>query len=724
MGDSLLISVRLYEGWYHGSGGLPSPARLFQALVAGAGISGPLNEETVESLKWLESQRHHPITAAPYTTQQKPYVNYVPNNDLDSKQGDHRRIGEIRVKKDMAPFVFDPAIPFLFAWKLEGDQAVESAKNLIPLTDRIYQLGRCVDMAWAWAEILSEDELRDHLSSYAGVVRYPSTGPGGVDCPTPGSLASLQQRYLAGAHQFARTADRKGQTFRQRPKSKWKKVCYEGTASRFVLELRRTDDIGFVPWPLERAASLIERVRDSVADKMRGVMQGHVVEIDRVLIGRKPDGANAGPTSARVRFVPLPSIGHPQADLQIRRILLEVPGECPLRADDIAWAISGLQIVHPVLDEPIVLTISHNQSQLGYYGVDKPARIFQSVTPMAFSDAARRRIDPQRVKVDDQEKKTGTEKHLEQKQASFALAQALRHAGISASLHSVRLQREPFDQRGTRVEPFAAGTRFNKHGLWHATVEFDRPISGPVTVGDGRFVGLGLFRPILETNRALCFSIDSGLSTNPDPIRLCRAFRRAVLSRLGQMTEKKSMHSYFSGHQPDGQPAESENDPHLGFIFDPVHSRLLIIDPGLMDRRIRKEFTHEFQNLESAVSQFNSLRAGNCGLLAMTSTLIDSRTDPLFQPSWVWRSLTPYTVNRHAKKTSPEEVLSIDVIAECERRGFPRPQVKVLEYNSAMGKPLNGRLQLTFQHAIDGPLILGRTRHCGGGLFAAEDSKK
>ncbi|WP_417847150.1 type I-U CRISPR-associated protein Csb2 [Thalassoglobus sp.] len=724
MSDSLLISVRLHEGWYHGSGGTPSPARLFQALVAGAGISGPLNERTVEALKWLESQKSYPIIATPYTTSQKPHVNYVPNNDLDSKQGDYRRIGEIRVKKEMAPLIFDSAVPFLFAWKLEDNRATESAKKLLPLVDRIYQLGRCVDMAWAWAEILSEDELRDHLNSYAGIVRYPSTGTGGVDCPTSGSLMSLQQRYLAGAHQFARTADGKGQTFRQRPKPKWKKVCYEGTTSRFVFELRESDDAGFLPWPLERAASLIKHVRDAAARKMKKAMQDRLAEIDRVLIGRKPSGVNSGPTSERVRIIPLPSIGHMQADMQIRRLFVEVPSECPLRADDISWAVSGLRIDHPVLGKPIILTSSHDQSQLGFYGVAKPSRIWRSVTPLALPDAARRRIDPQRIKSDDREKKTGTEKYSEHKRASFALTQALRHAGIPASLHSVRLQREPFDQRGIRVEPFTEGTRFSKHGLWHSTIEFDRPVSGPIIVGNGRFVGLGLFRPISEPNRAICFSIDSGLSTNFTPIQLCRAFRRAVMSRCGQVTGMKSLNSYFSGHQSNGQPAKSENEPHLAFIFDPVQERLLIIDPGLMDRRIHQNFTDQFLELETAVAQFVSLRAGRSGLLTLSSTYIDSTVDPLFQPSRVWRSLTPYTVNRHAKKSIPDEVLANNIITECEQRGLPRPRVKVLEYTSAPGKPLAGKLELTFQQAIVGPLILGRTRYLGGGLFAAEDLKK
>ena len=194
MSDSLLISVRLYEGWYHGSGGPPSPARLFQALVAGAGISGPLDEETVEALEWLEKQ-DHPIIGSPHTASQRSYVNYVPNNEADAYNGYQERIK--KAEKRIAPLLFDPAVPFLFAWKLTDDAGIEAAHQVLPLADRVYQLGRCIDTAWAWAELLSEEELQERLRVYPGVIRHPSAGVGEIDCPTPGSLKSLLQRHEA-----------------------------------------------------------------------------------------------------------------------------------------------------------------------------------------------------------------------------------------------------------------------------------------------------------------------------------------------------------------------------------------------------------------------------------------------------------------------------------------------------------------------------------------------
>jgi CRISPR-associated protein Csb2 len=94
----LAIHVRAHEGRYHGDGDdLPSPFRLFQALVAGVGISGPLDGPTRRALAWLEGLPDAPIIAAPRTVRGQSVSMFMPNNDLDAKGGDFRRIGEIRL---------------------------------------------------------------------------------------------------------------------------------------------------------------------------------------------------------------------------------------------------------------------------------------------------------------------------------------------------------------------------------------------------------------------------------------------------------------------------------------------------------------------------------------------------------------------------------------------------------------------------------------------------
>jgi len=105
MTNVLLISVRFHEGRYHGTNDWPpSPARLFQALTAGAGLQGPLQTEQVDALEWLETMPP-PIMAAPTIRKGQAVGNFVPNNDMDAVGGDPRRIGSIRAKKEIRPLV-------------------------------------------------------------------------------------------------------------------------------------------------------------------------------------------------------------------------------------------------------------------------------------------------------------------------------------------------------------------------------------------------------------------------------------------------------------------------------------------------------------------------------------------------------------------------------------------------------------------------------------------
>ena len=100
---ALLISVRFHDGRYHGSGEWPpSPARLFQALVAGAARGEASPSDVAQAFKWLEGL-DAPAIAAPAAYAGRGFKTFVPNNDLDAVGGDPARIGEIRAGKIIRP---------------------------------------------------------------------------------------------------------------------------------------------------------------------------------------------------------------------------------------------------------------------------------------------------------------------------------------------------------------------------------------------------------------------------------------------------------------------------------------------------------------------------------------------------------------------------------------------------------------------------------------------
>ncbi|MER3466076.1 MAG: type I-U CRISPR-associated protein Cas5/Cas6, partial [Armatimonadota bacterium] len=214
---ALVLYVRLHDGRYHGEGDWPpSPARLFQALVAGAGISGPLKPSDKEALEWLE-KLPPPIIAAPCAQKAERGVTfYMPNNDSDAIGGDPLKISKIRTAtKVFRPWFFDAAIPFVYVWRFDGNEDNKNKGDQVcSLAKRLYQLGRGIDMAWAWGEILEDHKLDDLLANHPGPLLRPSAGKSALTlpCPCPGSLRSLELRHGAFGERFA--YEREGRSLR------------------------------------------------------------------------------------------------------------------------------------------------------------------------------------------------------------------------------------------------------------------------------------------------------------------------------------------------------------------------------------------------------------------------------------------------------------------------------------------------------------------------------
>lgn len=724
----LLITIRLHDSRYHGMGEWrPSPARLFQALVAGVARGSLIAAPSASALAWLETLAP-PVMGLPTMRAGRRFAQFGPDNDIDSVGRAPRRVDEIRSSKTIEPKLINRESAFLYAWSFEEDDiSAVASQTICSIAEQLYQFGRGVDMAWAYGEVLDSDELETRLSNYSGVVYRPSDGNGGrgLACPKPGSLASLKERYAAGSRRFTTVGVGKAtrQLFSQPPKPRFVQVAYDSPVSRQLYDLRKaTPEASFGSWPLAEASRLVTILRDLVADRLRNVLSDRSSEIERVIIGRKADGGDEGPTNLRIRIIPLPSIGHYHADRQIRRVLVEVPPVCPFSAGDIFWAFSGLELIDRNTGEILDLTITPatDDSMLKHYRVADRVRssIWRTVTPLALPESARRRrIDPANLAA---EVKDGAERVKEHERAAAAVVQALRHAEVRARVHTIRVQREPFESNGERVEMFSKGTRFVKERLWHVEIAFSESIAGPLVIGDGRFLGLGVMAPLQPDSGILAYVVECGLTKNAEQTEVTRALRRAVMARVQEVLGARSrLPTFFTGHERDGSTAKSDRHPHLTFVFDPGTDRLLILAPHIVDRRVptRQEIRY-LETLEKAMTEFREVRAGSAGCLTLQPTSIDAGVDLLFGVSRVWQSVIPYQVTRHVKKVQAAEVLSADLRAECRRRGLPEPQVSSFDLRGVSGVGLVGSARLTFAVAVNGPISLGKNRHLGGGLFA------
>jgi CRISPR-associated protein Csb2 len=715
MGRHFALTVRLHEPRYHGADEWPpAPARVFQALVAGVAQGRRIPADAVRALEFLASLSP-PVIAAPPANRGQRVSLFVPNNDLDAVGGDPGRIGEIRTKKVVQPYLLEGDAALLYAWPLPED----SDAKLIRLADGLFQLGRGIDPAWAVGEILDDERFGCRLRAHRGTIHYPTSGDGSIElaAPTNSTLTSIVLRFEASLARL-RSGDSGRTHFFQPPKAHFAMVRYDGTPRWHLFELRReSNPAKSSPWAARRATEFVEQVRDAAVSELVTAFPARKADVERILVGRKPDGASAGPISERVRLVPLPSIGHEHADHSIRRVLVQIPPG-PLSERDVLWGLSGRVLINGKTGElgDTMLAAATVDEMVARYLAR--SRTWTSVTPLALGTAMRRRIDPKRQR---EEAKGATEREAEERNARWAVGQALRHAGIQASVVGVHVQREPFESNGTRAELFATETRFAKEALWHVRLELDRDVRGPLVLGDGRFVGLGVMAPSAQ-HGVFAFTVEGGLPRGADSHLLARALRRAVLARVQSVLRRRGeqeMPAIFHGHEQDGAPLRRGNASHLAYVVDVARSRFLIVPPHLLDRRdhpYREESWH-LATLKQALGNFTTLRAGHAGLLNLRATAISS-ADPVLQRADVFESATDYMVTRHLKKSSAEETVVVDVQRECQRRNLPAPKsVRITSIRAVAGIGVLAHLKLTFAVAVAGPILLGRTRYLGGGLF-------
>ena len=733
MSHALLLTLRFHDGRYHGLPDWPpSPARLFQALIAGAASGAALELADVEALEWLE-KRDAPIIAAPKVMQGQGYLHYLPNNDLDAVGGDPRRMGKIRTaKKTIRPMLFDAGAPLLYVWFFDSSDE-RLAGRICTIAERLYQLGRTLDMAWAQAEVLGMEEAERRLEEHGGTLHRPTSNSGVLQaCPGPGSLKSLIERYKAMGKRFrSESTGKKTQyAFTQPPKPRFRQIAYDSPPALLLYDLRdfvKTSE--FQACPLTGIARLTETIRDAAAVRLAAVLPDKAACIERVF-GRVRD-LTAADKAQRIRIAPLPSIGHPNAESSIRRVLVEIPPNCPLPVDDLKWAFSGLHLgsdpeTGEIRDDCLPMLIEADDWRMpNHYGVGRNRKqtfhLWRSVTPAALPErAARRPIDPARM---NETAKGARERLEEETRAAGAVRQALRHAGIETAVAAVRVQREPFHARGARAEEFARDTRFSRHRLWHVEVAFTEPRDGPVIVGDGRYLGLGLMAPEKRAFReAAVFTIEGDAPPAAARADILTALRRALMAR--DRDENGAVSRLFSGHEASGSPAGNGAHRHI-FLAAGANrdggrlARLYVIRPDTADRKSRV-LNDEKARFERVTGKLATLRAGRHGVLRLRGPAAPEPDDRLFAYSRVWTSLTDFSPTRHPRKgANVRSFLEGNIHAEVLRRGYPEPKVELLSHDTGPRGGIRARFRITFSIAVQGPLLFGRDSHMGGGLFTA-----
>ena len=148
--------------------------------------------------------------------------------------------------------------------------------------------------------------------------------------------------------------------------------------------------------------------------------------------------------------------------------------------------------------------------------------------------------------------------------------------------------------------------------------------------------------------------------------------------------------------------------------------RLIVAAPWVCDRSIRADDAAA-RLLDRVASSLETVRAGRLGVVPLELDFEGTADTMLVGPATVWKTHTPYQLTRRAKRgDDAAEILRASIRIECTRRGLPAAEIDVQDYAAAGAGFLAASLVLRFKTAVEGPILLGRDSHQGGGLFLAK----
>jgi CRISPR-associated protein Csb2 len=407
------------------------------------------------------------------------------------------------------------------------------------------------------------------------------------------------------------------------------------------------------------------------------------------LVDRLVTGRSAGPDDIvdRLRIIPLPSIGHEHADRLIRRLLVDIPQTSPLRPEAINWALEGQELSLSA-NGPKVLIAGSAEDAVTQRYLAQSSRYWRSVTPIALFRRDKK-----------------------------SLIQALRQAGLDAQLDKATLRREPLTKKGRYSTDYVHGTRFGPERTVHATLRFNMPIYGPVLIGDGRFLGLGLFEPF-EPGADDCwaFAFDKALPLSAH-VEVARQFRRALMARVQAQLGGKELPPVISGHEPDGRPLRGGVHRHLFYramVEDGELRGIEVMAPHLVaGGGTAAAWTNHKGCIDEALASFSNLHYGGANV-----ELAPATSD---RPSASLRlaSVTRYVTTRRPRLADDRtEFLKADIKNEAFRcnlklAGEPQMSGPKLE---ATGR-LSAHVELRLIEGCKYHVMLGASSHYAGGAF-------
>lgn len=518
----------------------PHPARLFSALVAAwADVEEPDPSERA-ALNWLETQGP-PSIAASEAVPRKVVSHFVPVNDaavvprawyerrarnvselvveydaeLAASEGEvTRKVTQLERKlvnaRNVGPQTMRP-----------GNTNPSSAMTMLPeqrgKQERFYPSvtpdEECVRYIW---RVKAPDNVVDVLdrllrrvvrlghSSSLVSCRVTEHCPNATfdPCERESSMTVLRAVRSGQLAELERQHARHGGS---QPRSlPYTDVAYRtvGKATSDSSASKRPNTFGeWVVFEFDRNSRALPAVRSvDVATAMRGSIFHHAEDpLPEELSGHLADGR---PTLApHVAFLPLPYVGFDHADGRLLGVAISVPHTVSNLARRALFRAVGNWERHEQRDLKLRLGLHgvlHLSRILGPADMvtlrpsiwTKPSCYWVSASPIALPR------HPGRLNGG-----TANARNRAWAAAAASVVAACSHVGLPKPV-DVQVSLSPFIAGSRLVAHFPAFRQKSRDGkpvqrqLVHASLTFESPVAGPLMLGAGRFLGLGLMRPM------------------------------------------------------------------------------------------------------------------------------------------------------------------------------------------------------------------------------------
>jgi len=447
----------------------PQPDRMFSALVASWGARGCDATERA-ALEWLERQEP-PLLKVCEARMRTSVVSYVPVND---KHNFEQVGGRSRQARQFPSVRLDDEVRHLrVIWaRAEVGAHLPALQRLAADTSYIGH---------------SASVVRCRFSDEAGEV---SDAKAALRAPYQGRLAELEAlfaRHMAGDERARpRPSTRRGEAPAQ---PEW--------ASPFGREWIVLEHAGGDRPDLRAIAPVAKATRDALMSAWEG-------PIPEWLSGHAPDAAPSA--DPHLAVAPLANLGYNYSDGSLMGLALIPPHVLRHRWRDpspAAWAEkqafnAALARLHrgDSADAAIELT-------LGAAGVWKlrnaAAYVQKSLRPARYCGAARIWSSATPVALDRHLKSEGVDRLREAEDVirksceRLGLPPCVVRAHKHAAIHGAPSAWPPGG--APRWQNWARPASLKARPLVHASLEFEKPVRGPILLGAGRFFGLGLFLP-------------------------------------------------------------------------------------------------------------------------------------------------------------------------------------------------------------------------------------